>query len=146
MLHQGMPTSATVIRDLRLLYLMLQYFEGRVPTEEEVARFFKIKPSRCKSLIENVVVRFDHYLEESLSATVKAVLDTVDYDGDSSVWWVVIESDHLRAHMNRVIRTTAPQSKLIQSVQDSSGTYELAHSSYVALCESIGLDPRDEPQ
>lgn len=56
--EKGLPTRADEVQQERLFYLLLHYFQNRIPYEYEISSIFQITVSQSRTLLRNTLSRF----------------------------------------------------------------------------------------
>lgn len=132
-LGMGLPSRADEIQQHRLFHLIKYYFGGRLPSEPEVTSMFQLTESRSRRLIRSVMTRFHYALGLEIQNTLREAIDQAQFDGDSEMYRVVIQSDNVLEEFNRIIGMVAPRLGRVRKVPNMSRTYSVSVDSYNAL-------------
>lgn len=125
-------------REERLLLIILEAFNGIVPKEAEVARWFNLTDASAAALIRKVLSRYHVRLEQTIrDASIKAVEDCGEpKDGIRSV---LIPNPAIVHHLNRILKASDGRLLKIVPEPDRGSIYRIPVDSYEKLKEVFGL-------
>ena len=131
------------IQELRLALLVEHAFGGRIPDEATVGALLKTPPSGSRTLIRNTLSRYRHQLDAAMTASAKAVLETVLWAGD------VVHTHRASANvvelLNQRLLALDPTLKPVGRVSGSAGTWVIDEDVYADLCIAFGASAVAKP-
>jgi hypothetical protein len=138
-------TRGSDIREHRLLLLMQHALDGAVPDDDYVSALFQTSTGQSRGLIRAVLSKFQYEVETGVDATVKKAIDEARREGESTVWTVIIHSANVVNAMNREIEILSGALPLVAKTPGTAARYEIKRSTYLKLCEALGVDVKDDP-
>jgi hypothetical protein len=138
-------TRCADIREYRLLLLMKHALEGVVPNDDYVSSLFQTSTGQSRGLIRAVLSKFQYEVETGVNATVRKAVADARRDGDSRVWTVIIHSANVVDALNREIEILSGALPLITKTPGTAARYEIKRSTYLRLCEALGVEVKDDP-
>jgi hypothetical protein len=138
-------TRGADIREYRLLLLMKHDLDGAVPDDDYVSARFQTNTGLSRGLIRNVLSKFQYEVETGVHATFKKAVDDARREGDSTVWTVIIHSANVVNALNREIEILSGALPLVTKTPGTGARYEIKRSTYLKLCEALGVDVKDDP-
>lgn len=128
----GLSTfKAAEAREQRLLLMILEAWNGRVPGDAEVGRLFNMTPTAARSLIRTVAARHRLRLAAALtvaaSAAVRGAVEEVDGARRMLAEPVIVE------HLNAILAGMDGRLKRIRLEPETGGQYLVPIDSYNAL-------------
>ncbi|MCQ6956992.1 hypothetical protein [Mucilaginibacter aquariorum] len=117
--------------EFRLFSLINHYFEGRIPSEQEICALFQIRIAEAKGLVNAITSKYQYELERTVAKTLADILATATEDGSNFKF--ALRSAFLKDEINRLITNVNPQLTLLERVTTSGGEFTLKNSSYLAL-------------
>src|SRR5262249_51182244 len=139
-------TRGSDIREYRLLLLIQHATRGEIPDDEYISGLFQTSASQSRSLARAVLSEFQYDLESGVRATVRDAVDRARRDSDSDVWTTIIRSDSVVAALNREIEVLDGSLPLATRTPGTAAKYEIKRSSYLRLCQQLGIEEKDDEQ
>jgi len=124
-------STATEIRERRLLGLMLTCFKDDPPSPDRVAQLFNMTTSAAKSLLRSVEDKHRLRLEPQRTTNIKAALATVDLKAAPYV--MTIRNSLVLERLNRLLATAPDYNTSIRPNGTSSNTFLIDPSAYQYL-------------
>lgn len=138
-LGQKVFTRGSDLLEYRLLLLIEQAFEGRIPDEQEVCKLFQLTSTAARSLIRAVMSKFQYQLKAAIEKSAKQLLDSAEVgDGGSSIS-VAVHNLNLVEELNRELADIDTNLPPVRKKRVSVSTFEIQPSSYGRLCERFGV-------
>jgi hypothetical protein len=144
-------TRAEEVQLQRLLELIRHgSFQAGLPTESQVATLFHLTPTRARTLLRNVLARFDSDLGTNLRTTLAVALRTAKRDKDDVVSVYIgypLVADGLQTILDTGNATSAKPYPLKRMVRDSDirGRWTIPLDAYKYLCEVLEVPVADKP-
>lgn len=138
-------TRGSDIREYRLLLLMQRVLDGAVPDDGFVSALFQTNTGQSRGLVRAVLAKFQYEVEAGVQGSVKKAVDEARRVGDSTVWTVIIRSSNVVASLNREIEILSGELPLITKTPGTAARYEIKRSTYLKLCEALGVGVKDDP-
>ncbi len=135
---ESLPTRAVDIQQNRLLHLIMYFFDGNLPKEEEISRIFHITYSQARTLLLNVRSRFILELEGAEKKAVEYVVNEAeakDQSEPASDYTVVIRSPNVIQLVNDVLGREKPFLDRIQPIGNCG--YEISADAMKTLKEFL---------
>jgi hypothetical protein len=126
-------TTATDLRERRLVGLMLTAFQAASPGAEQIARLFNITPSAARSLLKSVNGKYRIKLKTQTDAALKAILDACQRQGNAGPYSVVITNPVLLGLMNDLLEVAADPKTPIRRTGDSLTRYTVDEGTFSYL-------------
>lgn len=140
-LGKQLPTRANEIHERRLYHLLKNYFNGRIPTEAEIASLFQMVQSSSRTLLRNVRTKYKFDLEQELSSTAISILTAAKQARDG--YRVVIQSENILEELQQIVSIKAPHLDQISKVRSSVGVYSIPEDTLEVLCNHYGISLAD---
>jgi hypothetical protein len=138
-------TRGSDIREYRLLLLMKHVLSGAVPDDDYVSALFQTNSGQSRGLIRAVLSKFQYEVETGVQNSVKRVVDEARREGDNTVWTVIIHSGNVVDALNRLIEVLDGALPLVTRTPRTAARYEIKRSTYLRLCEELGVEAKDDP-
>jgi hypothetical protein len=138
-------TRGADIREYRLLLLMKHVLDGAVPDDDYVSALFQTNTGQSRGLIRAVLSKFQYEVETGVHGSVKQVVDRARREGDDNVWTVIIRSGNVVDALNREIDVLSGALPLARKTPGTAARYEINRSTYLKLCEALGVEVKDDP-
>lgn len=139
-LGKHLPTKSNEFYERRLFHLIKFYFDGRIPSEKEVVALMAKTKTGCKTLIENVCVRYKHELNQEILNTIHTTLKEARFKADVRAYYIPINSGFILEELKQTVSDNAPQLDQISKKRGAAGTYCVSMDTYVFLCEYYGIE------
>lgn len=124
-------------REERLLLLILEALEGRVPDEAEVARWFNLTDKGASALIRKVLSRYHLRLEVPIRTASIALLGQCG-EPDEGIRLVDAANPVIVEHLNQMLARLNGELKKISKESGTGTIYRVPEDSYQALNEALG--------
>jgi hypothetical protein len=139
-------TRGSDIREYRLLLLIQHALGGAVPDDDYVSGLFQTSSGQSRGLTRAVLSKFQYEVEAGVDATVRKAVDEARREGDSSVWTVIIRSTNVVEALNREVEELSGALPLVTKTAGTAARYEIKRSTYLALCEALGVEVKDDAE
>ena len=128
--------------EYRLLLLIENAFDGRIPDEQNVSRLFQTTAAGSRSLIRAVMSKYQYQLKSVIDKSLKSIVESAKKTGGENTYSVVIKSFNLVEELNLLLEEVDGTLPRITKKQGSVATYEIAPSSYIKLSERLEVQSR----
>lgn len=127
-LGQRALTTGRDIREYRL-YLLIKHVFGEIPSEQDVSDLFQTTKTQSRTLIRNVLSKFQYELQEIIRATLKRVISKArQKPGQESTaepdYYLEVRSPVVIEALNRFVASVDPAAGQITKVPGTIRTYE----------------------
>jgi len=142
-------TRADEVQQQRLLELIRRHaFPSGLPTETQVAMLFHLTPTRARSLLRNVLARFEAELDPFWNDTLRRAIATASRDRKDTVTIYIgnpLVADGLQAMLDRGNAAGARSYPLKRLVRDADvrGRWTIPFDAYKYLCEVLKVPVAD---
>jgi hypothetical protein len=133
----GAITTATEVRERRLLGLMLSRFQAASPNPDTIARLFNITPSAARALLRSVAGKYRLKLGNQLEAAIKSILDNAIQQANGG-YTVIINNALVLELLNAELAAADTSRTAIRPNKDSINNFAIDQGSYGFL---RGLHP-----
>jgi hypothetical protein len=137
--EKGMPSRADELRQDRLYFLILHYYENRLPPESEVSSIFQLTSSQSRTLLRNTRSRYRNKIGSQVQMSAKKVVTQAKKNDDTGQWEMLIDSEIILEELNLLIAKKNPVLKPVHLKRGSSGQYEAEEDTYRLLEREYGL-------
>lgn len=137
-------TRGSDILEHRLALLIVEAFEGEIPTAAQVADLFQTTLSGGRTLVRNSFSKYRYQLDETAGAAARQVLEAVTWQNGSC--YAQITAPNLVELMNRRLLSADPTLREVARVQGVVGTFLIDRDAYAQLCGLFGANPVSQPQ
>ncbi len=120
------------VREQRLLQIILEANEGRVPGEAEVSQAFGLTGTAARSLLRSVLSRHRYRLTDAANAAARTVLAACA-DEEDGFRRVAINNPVIVEYLNDLLVEINGELKRIAKESRTGNTYLIPEDSYLAL-------------
>jgi hypothetical protein len=92
-----------------------------------------------------VLSKFQYEVESGVRETVKSIVDGARRVDDSDVWTVIIRSGNVVEALNRQVEVLGGELPLVSRTPGTGARYEIKRSTYLKLCDALGVEVKDDP-
>lgn len=124
-------------REQRLLLMILEAWNGRVPGDAEVGRLFNMTPTAARALIRTVVSRHRLRLAGALTAAASEAVRSAGPEADGGRR--MLAEPVIVEHLNAMLAGIDGRLKRIRLEPKTGGQYVVPIDSYDALHGALGL-------
>lgn len=127
-------TRGSDLREYRL-FLLVRHVWQRVPEDHEVSALFQTTAQQSKTLLRNVLSKFQYELEDTLEKGLRAAVEEAERRPDDPAYTVVLRSPVLADALDRLIERIDERGELPQLAPSplSANAYKLQPSTREAL-------------
>lgn len=136
--EKGLPTRADEVLQERLYFLIVNYYDGKLPNESEVSSIFQLTNSQSKTLLKNVRSRYRTKIYNQIKNSLVAIIESAEADGEDK-FRMIISSENLLEELNLLISQKGPTLKKITAIRGSAGEYACLADTYNLLRNELGL-------
>jgi hypothetical protein len=123
-------TTASDLRERRLVGMILMPLAGRIPDVNRVARLFSIAPAAARSLLRQVTSKHRRRIAAALTTEVDAFVDGCIQAPGASDWTVTVLNPVLIEVLNARLESAGQSKERIRSSPDALGLYVVPNGSY----------------
>jgi len=137
--EKGLPTRADEVLQERLYFLIVNFYDGKLPNESEVSSIFQLTYSQSKTLIKNVRSRYRTKIYDQINNSLRSIVESAEAEGEDK-YRMVISSENLLEELNLLVSQKGPRLKKISAVRGSAGEYSCPTDTYNLLRAELGFD------
>jgi hypothetical protein len=126
----GAITTATDVRERRLVGLMLTAFLGALPDADQIARLFNLTPTAARALLRSVAAKHRLRVKDQVNLALKKVLADCQPGGANAPYSVVVLNPVLIGLLNDLLATSPEPKTKIKPSDDSFTKYTIEPGSY----------------
>ena len=135
---QRVFTRGKDMLEYRLFLLTKEYFDNRIPGEQEVSDLFQTTSAESKGLIKSVMSKYQYELKTCIEDTLKGIIDGIKKPGSELI--AVIINDSLKDELNKILATCGNGALIeIKKKQGTVANYIVEDQSYEELCNHFGI-------
>jgi len=132
-LGQKVFTRGSDMLEYRLLLLILNSFNNRVPDEQEVCRLFQTTATGSRSLIRSVLSKYQYQLRTAVNNSMSKIVYAAEQKEPGEDYVVTIQSLNVVDELNGVLAEIDGNLKPISKKRGSITTYEISPASFARL-------------
>lgn len=127
------------ILEYRLFLLIGTAFNGIIPDERTVSSLFQTTLTESRSLIRSVISKYQYQLRSHVERTISVSLSNASRHDASQHYSVVINSQNTVDELNKSLANIDGSLSPVVKKKGSVSTFEIAPSSYIALCVKFNV-------
>jgi len=141
-LGQKVFTRGSDIREYRLLLLIQQVLNNRIPDEALVSRLFQSTTSESRALLRAVMSKYQSQSHGAAEQSIRDVLSQAKQDGEGGPWLITVDNTIIVERLNRALAEIDGTLDKVSKHEASVSTYETKPSSFDALCDRFHVNPK----
>jgi len=141
--EKGLPTRADEVQQERLFFLLVHYFENRVPFEHEISSIFQITQSQSRTLLRNTNSRFRTKISIFIRNTIKSILRNAFTNDEGNKYEMEITSSVIKDEINTYLSQNNPQLFPLAKKRGYLAIYECPIDTYDFLRERFEINVED---
>lgn len=138
--EKGLPTRADEVQQERLFFLLLHYYENRVPFENDISGIFQITQSQSRTLLRNTNSRFRTKISLFIRNTIKNVLREAYVNQDTGNIEMEITSTVIKDEINTLLSQKRPRLLQLSKKRGYASIYECRLDTYDFLRDEFQID------
>jgi hypothetical protein len=138
-IEKGLPTRADEVKQERLFFLLLHYFNNRLPEEREISTIFQLTASQSKTLLRNTKSRYRTKIQEFVKNSLKSNVEKAIWNEDTSMFDIVLTSTVILEELNTIISQKGSTLQSIQKVKGAAAKYQCPEDTYDLLKIELGI-------
>lgn len=142
--EKGLPTRADEVQQERLFYMLLHYFENRVPYEHEISGIFQITQSQSRTLLRNTKSRFRTKINSFIRNSIKTILRQAELNDDGDTYEIEITSSVLKDEINMTLSQRNARLYPLSKKRGYLAIYQCPLDTYDFLREEYQIDVEDD--
>jgi hypothetical protein len=139
-------TTATDLKERRLVAIIRHAFAGRMPSAVEVSKLFNITQSQAATLLKNVVAKHRLKLESSVQKALKAAFEAAERDPKHKAdlrYYLVANDATIVRILNEILAQADSPKTSVRPIGDSLNRYAIDPGSYKYLKEQLSNEQTD---
>ena len=137
LIGEGMPSRASEVQQERLFYLLIYYFQDRIPSENELSYLFQLTQSQSKMLLKNTKSRYRTKIYSHLVNTYLKILRSVNYNEDMDKYEFVCISPSIIDDLNFIISQKGPTQEAIKKIPGFISLYSCSKDTYNLIINEL---------
>ncbi len=138
-------TRGKDMQEYRLLNLVKHYFDGQIPSEQQISGLFQLKTTESRSLISAVTSKYQYELKEAIKTSLGKRLDEKAMKNGDTDFKIYFDSAFYKDELNKILMNIDPKLPMIEKDNQTTGNYTIKPSSYSALCGYFGIAETTKP-
>lgn len=131
-------------KELRLLMLIQHVFDGSIPDEYKVSRLFHLPLSQAKTLIKNVLAKYQFELADGIRDSHVKLIENSKQRETGGSYEVSVKNSAVIDSLNQILITLDGGLPRISKKLGTSGTFVIDVASHEKLCEYLGIKTEGE--
>ena len=137
---QKIFTRGRDLLEYRLFNLIIYYFDGIIPNEQNICDLFQITSSESRSFIRSIMSKYQYNLKKTIDNTLKNLIEEDVNEDDNNIFKVSIQNQFFKDELNRILGTIDPSLPMIEKERGTVATYIVPRSSYFNLGRYFGIE------
>ena len=138
--EKGLPTRADEVQQERLFFLLLHYYENRVPFENDISGIFQITQSQSRTLLRNTNSRFRTKISLFIRNTIKTVLRNAEPNMDTDNIEMEISSLVIKDEINNLLSQKRARLLQLSKKRGYASIYECPLDTFDFLRVEFEID------
>lgn len=135
--EKGLPTRADEVQQERLFFLLTNYFQNRLPSENELSSIFQLTQSQSKTLLRNTKSRYRTKISNYINNTLLETLNSATQENLGDPYEFVCTSPTTVEELNLIISQKGPTLEPIQKIRGLASKYSCAVDTYNLLQQEL---------
>ena len=137
--EKGIPSRADEVKQERLYFLILYYFEQKLPNENEISTIFQLTSSESKTLLKNTKSRYRTKINLEIINTLIETLKSAILNDDVDAYEFVCTSASTIDELNMIVNKEGPTLEPITKIRGSSAKFSCAVDTYNLLIDVLEI-------
>lgn len=135
--EKGLPTRADEMQQERLFFLLLHYYETKLPSENELSSIFQLTQSQSKTLLRNTKSRYRTKISTFIKNTLLATLNSATQTSVTDPYEFICTSPTIIEELNLIISQKGPTLEPIVKIRGLASKYSCAIDTYSLLQQEL---------
>lgn len=135
--EKGLPTRASEVQQERLFFLLIHYFQNRLPSENELSSILQLTQSQSKTLLRNTKSRYRTKISRNIRATLLEIINSATREDEKDPYEFVCCSQTMFEELNLIIIQKGPTLEPIQKIKGIASKYCCASDTYNLLKKEL---------
>lgn len=135
--EKGLPTRADEVQQERLFFLLMHYYNNRLPTENELSSIFQLTQSQSKMLLRNTKSRYRTKILNFINNTLLETLKSAKQKNPMSPYEFICTSPTTVEELNLIISQRGPTLEPIHKIRGIASKYVCAIDTYKLLISEL---------
>lgn len=131
--EKGLPTRADEVLQERLFFLLKNYYEGTLPTENEISSIFQLTPSQSRTLLRNTKSRYRTKINDFIKETLRNTLATAERPDGEGDYEFVSHSASTVEELNLIVSQKGPDLQPVEKIRGRASKYKCSVDTYNLL-------------
>jgi len=138
-------TRGKDMQEFRLLNLVKYYFDGQIPSEQQISGLFQIKITESRGLISALISKYQYELQDNIKSSLRKKLDEKAMKNGDTDYKIPLDSTFYKDELNKILTNKDPKLPMIEKDTQTSGNYTIKPSSYDALIQYFNINETNKP-
>lgn len=135
---KGIPTRADEVMQERLYFLLIYFFENKIPSENELCSIFHLTSSQSKTLLRNIKSKYSTKIKSFIEKTQKEIVKSAKQKEDYN-WSFICQSSLVIEELNMIINQKEPRFISIKKEKGTLCAYYCDNDSYELLKKELSI-------
>ena len=135
--ENGLPTKAEDVKVDRLFFLIINYFQTRLPKESEIASIFHLTPAESKTLLSNTIAKYNQKLKDIINNTLRTTLNTPRALEGNGPQEFICTSKVVLEELISIIDNNGPDYAPIRKIKEVANRYSCEKDTYGFLMREL---------
>ncbi|MBB2151434.1 hypothetical protein [Pedobacter gandavensis] len=138
-LGQRVFTRGKDMMEFRLLNLIKHYFQGAIPSEQQISSLFQITSAESRSLIRSITSKYQYELSDIINGMLIRLLRDKTLKNEEENFKLPLDNIFFKDELNKRLGQLNNKLPMVEKDGATNGIFTIQNSSYAALCNHFGI-------
>jgi len=134
-LGQKVFTRGKDIMEFRLFNLVKHYFDGQIPSEQEISDLFQTTTTESRALVRAITAKYQYELKVHIMDTLKKQFAAGVEDNESGDYYISLQSQFLVDQLNNILKKKYPDMRPIEKKVNTTAMYVIKAATHHHLVD-----------